>query len=110
MPIERSPSRTQNAVSPRTIDDETHGVVAGTMAETKTNLREVANVNAVSVVKLPPFWRDNSFLWFAQVEAAFAINRITSDESRYRYVIVHLEQTVLPLGAELLTNPPEGEK
>lgn len=68
------------------------------------NLREVASVR---VVKLPPFWRDNPFLWFAQVEAAFAINRITSDESRYRYVVVHLDQTVLPLVADLLTNPKE---
>lgn len=69
-----------------------------------------ANMDAAQAVRLPPFWRDNRQLWFAQVEAAFAIHRITGDESRFRYVVLHADQAVLPFVADLITNPPEREK
>lgn len=49
----------------------------------------------MKLVKLPPFWKDNPTLWFAQVDASFALSRITSDDTKFRYVIVNLDQTVL---------------
>lgn len=110
MPLNRSPTRSQGMKTAESKSDNAHGPVVDKMADEKTNVRDTANVNAASVVKLSPFWRDNPYLWFTQVEATFAINRVTSDESHYRYEVVHLDQTVLPLIAELLTNPPEGEK
>ncbi|XP_029157883.1 uncharacterized protein LOC114930298 [Nylanderia fulva] len=45
---------------------------------------EEANVNVTKLIKLPPFWRENPMLWFAQVEAGFALSQITSDESKFR--------------------------
>jgi hypothetical protein len=69
-----------------------------------------ANIDATQTVRLPPFWKDNPALWFAQVEAAFAIHRITGDESKFRYVVLHADQSVLPFVADLITNPPEQDK
>ncbi|XP_070526610.1 uncharacterized protein [Cardiocondyla obscurior] len=68
------------------------------------------SVGAVHVAKIPPFWKDNPILWFLQLEAAFAINRIQSDDSKYRFVIVYLDQTILPIVADILLNPPETGK
>lgn len=89
MPVERSPERPESAA----------GVEMENQREQAIPLRQPesgTNVNATHVVRLPPFWKNNPRLWFAQVEAVFAINRITSDESKFRYVTVHLDQNVLP--------------
>lgn len=59
---------------------------------------------------MPPFWKENPALWFAQVEAAFAIHRITGDESKFRYVVLHADQSVLPFVADLITAPPAQDK
>lgn len=69
-----------------------------------------ANIDVAQTVRLPPFWENNSALWFAQVEAAFTIHRITGDKSKFRYVILHADQSVLPFVADLITNPPEQGK
>ena len=44
---------------------------------------------AVSV-KLPPFWPSDSQLWFAQVQAQFAICGITSQKTMFDYMIASL--------------------
>ncbi|XP_070526498.1 uncharacterized protein [Cardiocondyla obscurior] len=72
--------------------------------------RTTTSVGAVHVAKIPPFWKDNPILWFLQLEAAFAINRIQSDDSKYRFVIVYLDQTILPIVADILLNSPETGK
>lgn len=61
-------------------------------------------------MRLPPFWRENPAFWFAQVEAGFALSRITSDDSRFRYVILNLDTTVLPFITDLVTTPPTQNK
>ena len=71
---------------------------------------EALSLNAASLVKLPPFWKDNPSLWFAQVEAAFAISRITSDETKFRYVILNIDTTALPLVSDIIATPPEQGK
>jgi len=67
-------------------------------------------IEATQAVRLPPFWKGNPQLWFAQVEAAFVINRITSDETKFRYVTLHLDPSVLPLVADIITSPPDGDR
>lgn len=69
-----------------------------------------ANIDAAQVIRLPPFWKDNPVLWFAQAEAAFVIHRITSDESKFRYIILNADQSVLPFVADLITTPPERDR
>ncbi|XP_012141582.1 uncharacterized protein LOC105662583 [Megachile rotundata] len=80
---------------------------------TSNNLQQNFNsdgqdsIEVARVVKLPPFWKENPILWFKQVEAAFAVSRITNDDSRFRYVILNLEQAVLPIVSDILESPPD---
>ncbi|KYN50015.1 hypothetical protein ALC62_00042, partial [Cyphomyrmex costatus] len=43
-------------------------------------------------------------------EAAFNISRITSDDTKYRYVILHLDNTALPFVSDIISNPPPTER
>lgn len=46
--------------------------------------------SAVSV-KIPPFWVDRPEMWFYQVEAQFKISGITSEDTKFNYLIAQLE-------------------
>lgn len=66
----------------------------------------LTDINRVSV-KLPPFWKDKSSLWFAQVEAQFSLANITSEATKYAYVVAHLEERYAHEVEDILTNTPE---
>lgn len=76
------------------------------------NLVPVAHgeVNAVHNLKFPPFWSGNPALWFAQVEAAFALNNVNGDASRYRHLITQLDSRTLPAIEDIIRNPPAVDK
>lgn len=69
-----------------------------------------ADVNAVRHLKFPPFWSGNPALWFAQVEATFALYNINGDATRYRHIITQLDSRTLPAIADIITNPPAEDK
>lgn len=71
---------------------------------------EEQQVNAVEPVKVPPFWRNNPNKWFIVAESVFALRRITSDDSKYRYVIVNLDSETLDAVGDLVETPPEADK
>mgnify|MGYP001544679643 CR=1 FL=1 len=48
-------------------------------------------INAVAV-KLPTFWPSNPRAWFVQAEAQFTLRQITSEETKYAYVVASLDQ------------------
>ncbi|XP_046399991.1 uncharacterized protein LOC124166504 [Ischnura elegans] len=56
--------------------------------------------------KLPLFWPDNPIVWFAQVEAQFALSGITQDATQYGYVASHLDARWAAEVQDILTNPP----
>ena len=60
---------------------------------------------AVSV-KLPPFWSSDSQLWFAQVQAQFAICRIMSQKTMFDYVIASLAPEFAVEIRDLILTPP----
>uniref|UniRef100_A0A1Y1MVP9 DUF7041 domain-containing protein n=1 Tax=Photinus pyralis TaxID=7054 RepID=A0A1Y1MVP9_PHOPY len=67
---------------------------------------------AVSVdrCKLPPFWRANPELWFVQVEAVFAVHRITTDSTKYNLAVANLDPNTVVEVADILRSPPTAEK
>ena len=54
----------------------------------------VDNALAAAVsVKLPPFWPEKARLWFVQAEAHFTIKRITTEETKFAYVVTMLDSS-----------------
>ncbi|XP_025266505.1 uncharacterized protein LOC112638642 [Camponotus floridanus] len=82
----------------------------GAISRAETETPEETGIYSAKLIKLPPFWRDNPTLWFMQVEASFTLSRITSDDSKYRYVLVNLDTTVLPFMSDIVTSPPATNK
>ena len=48
-------------------------------------------INAMAV-KLPAFWPSNPRAWFGQAEAQFTLRQVTSEETKYAYVVASLDQ------------------
>ncbi|XP_054277151.1 uncharacterized protein LOC128996042 [Macrosteles quadrilineatus] len=63
------------------------------------------HIHRVSI-KLPPFWKEKPRLWFAQVEAQFTLAHITSETTKYSYVISHLDERYANEVEDLIIDPP----
>ncbi|CAD7081697.1 unnamed protein product [Hermetia illucens] len=68
--------------------------------------RSDVRVDSIRDVKLPPFWAPRPTLWFAQVEAQFASNRITTDNAKFNAVISCLDFAILEQIADVVEKPP----
>lgn len=115
MPVVNSPARDQSSITTHTADSRGTSQQPGEMDPVGTSLRtqpdvQHAAVDAAQLVKILPFWKENPSLWFAQIEAAFGISRISSDETKFRYVVVNLEPTILPVVADIVARPPDENK
>ncbi|XP_046145355.1 uncharacterized protein LOC123988647 [Osmia bicornis bicornis] len=108
MPLARSPTR----VSDHTASGSDHPIAGPSRMEKTESIATTAagEVNAVARVKLPSFWKENPLLWFSQVDAAFVLSKIVSDDIKFRNVVLNLDPTVLPFVADIITNPPEHGK
>ncbi|XP_034935541.1 uncharacterized protein [Chelonus insularis] len=60
--------------------------------------------------KIAPFWKSSPKLWFGQVEAAFGLARITSDMTKYQYVITNLDPETLPFISDIMERLPDQGK
>ena len=61
-------------------------------------------------IKIPAFWKNDPELWFRQVEAQFNLANITSDPTRFSYVVANLEGDVISHVADFIKEPPQQDK
>lgn len=68
----------------------------------------IENANDVHrvAIRVPPFWPKEPALWFAQVEAQFALAKITRDETKFHYVIANLEAGHAAEVRDIIVAPP----
>ena len=74
--------------------------------ESNTTVRNESDSISVVSVKLPPFWADQSDIWFAQAEAQFALRNITSSLTKYYHVTTTLPQEIATSVLDILRSPP----
>ncbi|GFN79523.1 Pol polyprotein [Plakobranchus ocellatus] len=67
------------------------------------------NISAVSL-KLPDFWTTSPEVWFARVEAQFGTKNISTDQTKYDYVVSALDVKTAEEVQDVLVNPPDANK
>lgn len=58
----------------------------------------------------PPFSRANPELWFIQVESHFQVSGISSDNTKYHYIVSALDSDILSAVSDIIRNPPLDDK
>lgn len=61
-------------------------------------------------VRVPPFWPEEPALWFAQVESQFTLSKITTDETKFCYLVSQLDHQYAAEVKDIITNPPATNK
>ena len=67
-------------------------------------------IGSMALQRLPPFKKENPKFWFIQVESAMQVAKITSDNTKFHYIISQLEPEILSLIADVVETPPAIEK
>ena len=61
-------------------------------------------------IKLPTFWTSSPQAWFAQAEAQFAVRNITSQDTKYYYVVASLDTATANRCLPIISSPPQDDK
>lgn len=109
MPIERSPTRTED---PPTWTAEMQQPSADTNQEMHRVKEQAAKIKAHEFrnIKLPAFWRNYPKLWFSQLESEMTTYRVKSDDTKYNTIIRHLDEQTMVAVSDIVENPPATDK
>ena len=72
---------------------------------TKVLKNQSDSISAVTV-KLPPFWPDQSDVWFAQAETQYNLRNITLSLTKFYHVTTTLPQEIATSVLDMLRSPP----
>ena len=61
-------------------------------------------------LKLPTFWTTCPLAWFAQTEAQFSLRNISSDDTKYYYVVAALDANTATTAFSIISSPPAEQK
>ncbi|XP_014205401.1 uncharacterized protein LOC106637208 [Copidosoma floridanum] len=109
----------QMEVNPQNADNfQRQQILERQLQEINTRMRTIKNngngqpqIAVVSKhVSAPPYCKENPRFWFAQLEALFDLNRITSDSNKYKYVILSLDPSSSNFVSDIVAQPPETDK
>lgn len=92
-----STSDARAAGSPQ--DELKSGHVSNAPYDTSSELFRVS-------VRIPPFWPSDPEIWFAQIEAQFANANITTDLTKYNYVVSNLDSQYATEVRDIIISPP----
>jgi hypothetical protein len=69
-----------------------------------------AQLSAVQVCKLPPFWPDDPQTWIEQVEAQFHLRHVTSDSTKFYHLVAALDPPTARRLRDTIKSAPDGAK
>ncbi|GFX28204.1 hypothetical protein TNCV_15431 [Trichonephila clavipes] len=72
----------------------------------ESNWIEPPQVYRVSL-KLLPFWADKLTVWFTQAEFQFALAHITSDATKFHYIVANLDSRYAAEVDDIFITPPK---
>lgn len=105
--FERELDKVENEMEARN-DQLPRQTVQATDNSTPADITPQAEISRVAV-RLPSFWTDQPAVWFAQAEAQFALAGISSERTKFYYVVSQLEQHCAAELVDVITCPPEKE-
>lgn len=113
MPLARSPSRSpqgdvgsgDNTAANNRRDSSMHQEANNAQGNSQSEIASSSTIH-----KFPPFWPKNPRVWFLQIESIFSIARISSDETKFRYLIANIDANTLDLVSDILESAPVGDK
>jgi hypothetical protein len=71
-----------------------------------TDISVPAGISRVDV-RLLPFWVERPAVWFAQAEAQFTLASISSEQNKFCYMILQLNQHYASEVEDIIISPPE---